>query len=75
MEPHVDLITGRALIPACTLVGRGDAAPARRIVQMVQGLGEAGILQSICAESFDGSVAAITSRLGMRIREARCEAH
>ncbi len=73
MQVRVSLISGAELVPACTTLRRGDATPGRRMVRIIQGLGEAGILQSICAPRFDGAVSAITSRLGTRIREARCE--
>jgi hypothetical protein len=56
-----------SLRPACESVSGGAAVPARRITEVVKGLGAQATLQSICAESFepamDAIIALITDRL------------
>lgn len=61
MEPRLDS-SGRNLANACTPIGdtRG-AKPAVRIVQVVKGFGENGVLQSICQDNYAGAIDNIVS--------------
>ncbi len=60
------------LLPACDVVGRGFAVPARRVVEVTRGFGEQGVVQSICQDGFAGALRGITSRLARVIRRTRC---
>ncbi len=55
--------TGARLVPSCNVPGRGIAFPPRRIVEVAQGFGDNGIVQSICQESFTGALDAIISKI------------
>lgn len=72
MEVRVDRLRGEQLLPACDVLGRVSAAPARRLLQMIGSLGENGIAQSICQETFLGALGAIIDRLGRAVIEVEC---
>ncbi len=51
------------LVPSCNVPGRGVAFPPRRIVQVAEGFGDNGIVQSICQESFTGALDAVIAKV------------
>ncbi len=60
---------GRDVEPACTSRNgdgsdRGKAAPGRRFVELAAALGEQGIVQSICQESFEPAIDQVIRRIG-----------
>ena len=65
------LIEGK-LMSSCSVERVGAAEPPRRMVETVSAFGEAGIVQSICSESFEGALVALSSRLGRAIRRVEC---
>ena len=60
------------LLASCSRPRVGAAEPPVRIVQTLRGLGRSSVVQSICSESFEGALIAITSRLGRAIRRIEC---
>jgi hypothetical protein len=56
------------LQPACRSQNGGDAAPARRIVEVAKGLGAQATVQSICAESFEPAMDAIIDLVGDKLQ-------
>jgi hypothetical protein len=61
-----------ALRPSCKTLDSdgkptGKAYPPRRIVQVAQGFGENGFVQSICSDDFDPAIDALVDRIGARI--------
>jgi len=64
----------RDLEPACTSRNadgsdRGKAAPGRRFVELAAALGERGIVQSICQESFEPAIDEVIKRVGNVLRQ------
>lgn len=55
------------LEPACSTLRGGNATPARRILDVVRGFGENGILQSICQDSFEGALNQIIEIIAARL--------
>jgi len=72
MQEEIDPDHPERLRPACDVPGTGFALPARRVVEVVRSLGDNGIVQSICDDSFTEALRGITSRLGRVIRRRRC---
>ncbi len=60
------------LAPACDVVGIGFAAPAVRLLDVVQGLGQNATIRSICDDTFTEALGGITSQLGRVIRRHHC---
>jgi len=61
---QVEAADGSGLVPACQIAGRGEADPARRIVEAIQGVdaaGGSGIVRSICEADFRPAMEAISS--------------
>jgi len=58
-DPRMEVRENRArpghLLPACDVVGRGCAVPARRIVEVARTFGEQGVVRSICQDGFAGA--------------------
>jgi hypothetical protein len=61
--------SGSRLVPSCNVPGRGIAFPPRRIVQVAQGFGDNGIVQSICQDSYTGALDAIIARIAGALGE------
>lgn len=61
---RIDSITGELV--------QSKASPPRRIVQVVEGFGENGIVQSICTDTFRPAIDGIISRLGDTFERVRC---
>jgi hypothetical protein len=61
-----------ALQASCTRLRVASAEPPVRIVQTLRELGSNAVAQSICSESFEPALIAITSRLGRAIRRIEC---
>ncbi|MDH5672134.1 MAG: hypothetical protein OEZ06_08295 [Myxococcales bacterium] len=56
------------LIPSCdTAIGK--AYPPRRLVQVAKGMGESGLVQSICEDDFGPAVDALIEALAARVEE------
>ena len=74
MTERIDPVLGDRLSPACTApAGRGVAYPARRIVQVAQGLerlGAATSVHSICDTSFTAAVDVMIERLAAQLSGA-----
>jgi hypothetical protein len=71
---QVEAADGTGLVPACQITGRGEADPARRIVEAIQGLdaaGGSGIVRSICEADFRPAMEAI-SRLIQKQFDGAC---
>lgn len=52
-----------APFPACELDRVGDAAPARRIVELARQFGEYGLVQSICNDDYSGALTAVLNKI------------
>jgi len=65
MAQRVDVGTGR-LVPSCTVAGRGEAYPPRRIVEMARELPGRSVVQSICQLDFGAAMARIVAQVGRR---------
>jgi len=63
-EPEVEL---RNLVPSCRS-STGDAFAPRRIVEVAQGFGQNGIVQSICQEDFTEPMDAIIELLSRQLQ-------
>ena len=59
------------LRPSCNTPS-GLAYPPRRIVQVAQGFGQNGIVQSICQDDFGPAMDAIASHIGDQLANAAC---
>lgn len=65
MTEEVDPVTMSSLLPACEAFDAGTrAAPARRFVQVAQGLGGQAYVQSICDRDFVPTVEWLMGRIG-----------
>ena len=62
LDPTVGL--GR-VTPSCDVPGRGLAFPPRRMVEVAQGFGANGVVQSICQDAFDGAFDAVIARIAI----------
>jgi len=60
---------GARLVPSCNVPGRGIAFPPRRIVEVAQGFGQNGIVQSICQASFAPALDAIIAKIADALGE------
>jgi len=67
MIPTVDPTNPSNLLHSCESA-RGAAFPPQRMVQVAQGFGANGVVQSICAPDFSPTVAAILDRVASRAR-------
>jgi len=52
------VVQNRNLVPSCH-TPTGEAYPPRRLVEVAQGFGENGIVQSICQDDFSGAIDSI----------------
>jgi hypothetical protein len=64
MLETVDPVMTSRLAPSCNVPGRGLAFPPRRIVEVVQGFGDNGVVQSICQSSYTEALDAVIARIG-----------
>jgi hypothetical protein len=64
LDPTIGL--GR-VTPSCDVPGRGLAFPPRRMVEVAQGFGANGVVQSICQDAFDGAFDAVIARIAIRM--------
>lgn len=67
---QVEAADGTGLVPACQIIGRGEADPARRIVEAIQGVdaaGGSGIVRSICEADYRPAMEAITSLIQSKV--------
>ena len=61
-----------SLQASCAVMGVAAAEPPVRIVRMLRELSDNAVVQSICSDSFEPALIAITSRLGRAIRRIEC---
>ncbi|MGD8606517.1 MAG: hypothetical protein PVH21_04445 [Myxococcales bacterium] len=73
-NPTIDDLQRQQLRPACTATdGSGTAAPARRIVEVAEGLatstGVGTVVESICASDYAPALNAIVDRIAAALRQ------
>jgi hypothetical protein len=67
IDPASTTVPGSGnLLPSCNTV-TGKAFPPRRIVQVAQGFGENGIVQSICQQNFGPALDAVTAMISRQL--------